>query len=216
MSTEWKREIIDYIRRNRVSTTEVADCLQKTGAIPGLHPITRGHFRVGNVFWVYAFGETNWDVHEQLQDVKDGDVVFVEVFECGDRAIFGDLVSKYLFLYKQVAAVVVTGALRDVHRLIKEAWPIWCTGYNPVGCFNIKIERQLDPEIMREHRQKYHGAVGVCDDTGVVIIPKECHTEEFIKSLEFMEQQEDIWYECIDRRKWSTYRTVCLKEYLQK
>jgi len=36
-----------------------------------------------------------------------------------------------------------------------------------------------------------------------------------LKRLEFVEAQEDIWYECVDRRKWSTFDTVCLKKYLQ-
>ena len=39
-------------------------------------------------------------------------------------------------------------------------------------------------------------------------------TKEFHGRLEFIEQQEDIWYECIDRKKWTTYETVCLKNYL--
>ncbi len=54
-----KNKIIDYIRRNRVSTTEVADCLGKAGVLPNVMPINRGHFKVGNVKWVYAFDNSN-------------------------------------------------------------------------------------------------------------------------------------------------------------
>ena len=39
-------------------------------------------------------------------------------------------------------------------------------------------------------------------------------TEEFYKKLEQIEYQEDIWFDCIDRRKWNTFDTVCLKKYL--
>lgn len=211
---DWKEKIIDYIRRNRVSTTEVADCLNKTGAVENVRPISSGHFRAGNVFWAYAHAESNWDVHERLQHVQERDVVLVEVFDCAERAIFGDLVSKFLILYRQAEAIVVTGNLRDAHRLVKERWPIWCKGFSPVGCFNTKPERPLDPAIIKDREQRFHGAIAVCDDTGVVVIPKEHHTQEFYKRLEFIEQQEDIWYECIDRRKWSTFETVCLKKYL--
>ncbi|HOJ14696.1 MAG TPA: RraA family protein [Deltaproteobacteria bacterium] len=215
-SHEWKEKIIDYIKRNRVSSTEVADCLGKTGAVPDVRPISEGHFRVGNVFWAYAYGESNWDVHERLQHVQEGDVALVEVFDCKDRAVFGDLVSKFLILYRQVSAIVVRGYLRDAHRLIKERWPIWCTGFNPVGCFNQKVDTPFDRDTFEDRLRRYHGAIGVCDDTGVVIIPKEHHTEEFFHKLEFIEQQEDIWYECIDRRKWTTFETVCLKKYADK
>jgi hypothetical protein len=33
--------------------------------------------------------------------------------------------------------------------------------------------------------------------------------------LEWIEEQEDMWFDCVHRRKWSTYDTVCLKKYLQ-
>lgn len=211
-----KERIIDYIRRNRVSSTEVADCLDKSGAVKNVRAINHGHFKVGNVFWAYAHGETNWDVHERLQQVQEADIVFIEVFDCNDRAIFGDLVSKFLILYRQAAAIVVSGNLRDAHRLLKENWPIWCTGFNPEGCFNTKVEPDLDSAIIADRQERYHGAIAVCDDTGVVIISKEHYTEEFYNKLEFIEQQEDIWYECIDRKKWTTYDTVCLKKYLVK
>lgn len=211
-----KKEILEYIKRNRVSSTEVADALGKTGVVSEVRALNSRKFKAGNVFWVYAYGETNWDVHEQIQNVKEGDIVFVEVFDCNEKAIFGDLVAKYLLLYKGAEAIVVNGNLRDVHRLIKEDWPIWLKGVNPVGCFNKKLEKTLDSEIQKEHRSRYDGAIAVCDDTGVVIIPKENHNKEFLEKLEFIEHQEDIWYECIDRKKWSTYEAICLKKYLKE
>lgn len=210
-----KKKIIDYIKKNRVSSTEVADAMNKTGALKNVHAINRGHFRVGNLFWGYAYGGTNWDVHEQIQEVKEGDIVFIEVFECEDKAIFGDIVSKYLILYKQASAVVVNGNLRDAPRMLKENWPIWCKGFNPIGCINQKLEKNISQILKKEKKEFYNGAIAVCDDTGVVVIPKLLHNEEFLKKLEFMEEQEDIWYECIDRKKWSTFDTVCLKKYLK-
>lgn len=210
---EYKSRIIDFIRRNRVSSTEVADCLGKTGGVLGVGPVNRGHFAVGNVFWVYAYGESNWKFHEQIQYVSEGDIVFTEVFDCADRAVFGDIVSKYLLLYRQVSALVVTGRLRDAPRLIKENWPIWCEGFSPIGCSNAQLEHDLALDICAEHRARYDGTVAVCDDTGVVVIPKECLNQSFMRKLEFIETQEDIWYDCIDRKKWSTFETICLKRY---
>jgi regulator of RNase E activity RraA len=209
-------KIIDYIDRNRVSSTEVADALGKTGAVPGVVAVNRRHFKVGKVFWAYAFGGTNWHVHEQIQSAGEGDVVFIEAFDCGDKAIFGDLVSKYLLLYKQASAIVVTGMIRDVHRLVKENWPIWSCGFNPVGCVNENRPVAVDPEVLEDRRRRYSGAVAVCDDTGVVVIPCARLTEEFLDRLHFLEEQEDLWYECIDRKKWSTFDAVCLKKYLEQ
>ncbi|MBU7006395.1 RraA family protein [Phosphitispora fastidiosa] len=211
-----QQKLIEYIKKNRVSSTEVADCLGKRGAIPNIKALNRGHFEVGNVFWAYAYGGSNWDLHEQLQHVKENDIVLVEVFDSDNKAVFGDLVSKYLILYRQVSAIVVVGNLRDVPRLMKENWPIWCEGFNPIGCENVQLESKLDEKIIIERRNQYDGAIAVCDDTGVVLIPQSFHNEEFYRRLEFIESQEDIWYECIDRKKMTTFEAVCLKKYEQK
>ena len=211
MSIEDK--IVDYILTNRVSTTEVADCLGKTGVLPNIYPVNRQQFAAGRVKWVYAYNESNWDVHEQVRDVNKGDIVYIECFDCKERAIIGELVSKYILLYRRAAAIVTNGKMRDAHRLIKENYPIWCTGFTPVGCFNTQNEVPFDEEIVKSRQQDVDGAVFVCDDSGVVLVPKKQLTEEFYSKLEAIEEQEDIWFDCIDRRHWDTFDTVCLKKY---
>ncbi len=208
-----KEKIIDYIRKNRVSSTEVADALGKTGAVDGVFSLNSGHFCVGEIKWIYAANGTNWDVHEQIQNLEPGKIVFVECFNCDNKAIFGDLVSKYILLYKQSIACVVTGKLRDIPHLKKENWPIWCTGVTPIGCLNKQVEK-FPKEILWKHKEKYDGAIAVCDDSGVVIIPKDKICQDFYERLEFIEAQEDKWFECIDQKKWSTFDTICLKKYL--
>lgn len=211
--TEIKEKIIRQIRKNRVSTTEVADCMNKTGAIDGVTPLTSGFHKVGEVFWAYAFNESNWEFHEQVREIPERNIVLCHTFDCKDRAVFGSLVSKFLLLYQQAEAIVVDGHLRDAPHLIKERWPIWIKGVTPIGCFNKKNETPFNPDIIERYREKYQGAIGVCDDSGVVVIEKKFHTQEFLDKLDWIEEQEDTWFDCIDRRKWDTYDTVCLKKY---
>ncbi len=206
-------KIIEYIQTNKVSTTEVADCLGKTGVLPDIYPVNRGQFQAGRVKWVYAYNESNWDVHEQIRDVQKGDIVYIEAFDCNDRSIIGELVSKYILLYRRAGAIVMNARVRDAHKLIKEKYPVWCTGFSPVGCFNTKNENPFDDGIIFSRKRDVDGAVMVCDDSGVVLIPKDQLTEDFYKKLEAIEEQEDIWFDCIDRRKWDTFDTVCLKKY---
>lgn len=210
--TNQQLQIIGYIRANRVSTTEVADCLEKSGNIESVTAVNRGHFRVGPVHWAYAYDQSNWPVHEQIRAAEKDSVVVVSSFACGERAIVGDLVAKFLLLYRQCEALVVDGNVRDAHRLIKENWPVWSTGFNPVGCFNEEVELPHDEFVERE-RERYRDAIAVCDDTGVVIIPASQQNDDFLHKLEAMEAQEDEWYDCIDRRKWDTFETICLKKY---
>ncbi len=209
-----KDKILDYLIRNRVSTTEVADVLGKTGVMPDLMPVNRGHYRAGEVKWIYAYEESNWPIHEQAEHIEDGKIVIVSNFGCGDRAIFGELVAKYILLYKQSQAIVIDGKMRDAAALIKEKWPIWCNGFNPVGCFNRKPSAPLDEQLLMTTKEKYDGAIAVCDDCGVVIIPKERINEELLHGLKHIENQEDIWFDRLNHYKESTFEIVCQKKYL--
>lgn len=215
MENSIKEQIIDFIKRNRVCTTEVADCLNKAGALKNVMPINQGQFKVGNIHWVYTHEESNWEVHEQVIDIQEGDIVFIEAFDVKGRAIIGELVTKYIILYCQASAIVCNEKFRDAAALLKEKYPVWCTGFTPIGCFNRKPEKPLDPAIIKEHKAKYNGAIAVCDDCGVVIIPKECHTEEFLEKLHHIENQEDIWFDRLDHYKENTFEIVCLKNYLK-
>ena len=54
---EMREKIIDYLVRNRVSTTEVADALGKKGVLPNVMPVNRGHYKAGKIKWIYAYEE---------------------------------------------------------------------------------------------------------------------------------------------------------------
>lgn len=209
-----KEAIIEYIRRNRVSTTELADCMDKSGLLENAVALNRGKFKAGNIKWVYAYNESNWSVHEQIREVQPGDVVMIEAFNCADRATIGELVAKYLLLYRGASAIISNAKLRDGARLIKENYPIWCAGLTPIGCFNKKNDVPLDVETHQKHRERYEGSIAVCDDSGVVIIPKNFHTNEFLDKVIAIEEQEDMWFECLNHKKWDTYDIVCMKKYL--
>lgn len=206
-------EIIDYLVHNRVSTTEVADALGKQGSLNKVMPVNWGHYKVGLVKWVYAYDESNWSVHEQIQNIAEGKVVMVEAFDCGERAVFGELVSKYLLLYRQCPAVIVCGNMRDAAALIKNNYAIWCEGFTPVGCFNKKPGYELEKETISLHKEKYDETIAVCDDCGVVIIPKDKINEEFLQKLHYIENQEDIWFDRLDHYKENTFEIVCQKKY---
>ena len=213
MNESIKDKIIDYLIRNRVSTTDVADALGKKGNLPGIMPINIGHYQAGVIKWAYAYGESNWPLHEQITDIEEGMILMTEVFDCGDRAIFGELVSKYILLYRQCKALVVCGNMRDAAALIKNSYPVWCKGLNPVGCFNSKPDYEMNVDLINEHREKYDGAIAVCDDCGVVIIPKTHINEEFLYAVQAIENQEDIWFDRLDHYKENTFEIVCQKKY---
>lgn len=210
-------KIVKLIEDNKISTTEVADVLGKTGALDGILPVNPRHFRTGEVVFVYAYRSSNWDVHEQIARLDcENKIVYIHAIDCENRAVIGDLVSKYLFLYKRCKAIVTNAPVRDAHRLIKENYPVWSAGVTPVGCTNTKNETQPVENELSALRTKYKNGIMVCDDGGVVLIEKEKIEEALIEKLHFIELQEDIWYFCLDVLKLSTYDIVCLKKYLSE
>jgi 4-hydroxy-4-methyl-2-oxoglutarate aldolase len=212
MVNDASQAIYQYIKDNRVSTTEIADALGKTGELDSqLKILTPGTRAVGFVHYVPAFHGSNWHTHLYMRDLPRNSVVFVEGFDCEGKAIFGSLVAKFAMLYKGASGLVVAGLLRDTHTLVKEQYPIWCYGASPIGCTN---EEVVFDHATFEHRQnELSGSLIVADDSGVIIIYQNQLTKTLLEKLEFIEKQEDIWFDCIDRLKWDTYDTVCLKLY---
>lgn len=212
---ELVQEIIELVESNRISSTEVADALGKKGVLPNLRPINPSQHVVGEVFYVYAHSESNWPLHEQIQNVPEKSILYVDAFDCNEKAIFGDLVAKYLMLYKKVKGIIVQGKMRDIPDIKKYTYPIWCTGYSPLGCYNSNIEPSA--EVLSEavrRAKKLNGSLAICDDSGVTVIDNELITQDTYANLELIELQEDIWSFCINTLKWNTYETVCLKKYL--
>lgn len=205
--------ILDFCTANRVSTTEVADALGKSGVLPGVVPVNSSQYRVGPVRAIFTANNSNYAVHEQIKDVQKGEVVIIFTHQCDERAIVGELVAKFILLYKGAAALVVQGKVRDAACLRRQGYAVWAEGVSPLGCFNTPgapYPRDLEEQM----RTAYEGGVAVCDDGGVTVIPRNRLDEEMLVRLRRIEMQEDIWFFCLDTLKWDTKKIVCDKAYL--
>ena len=49
----------------------------------------------------FTANNSNYSVHEQILDVKQGDVVIIFTHNCNGRAIIGDLIAKFEFKFIQ-------------------------------------------------------------------------------------------------------------------
>jgi 4-hydroxy-4-methyl-2-oxoglutarate aldolase len=216
------KELIDsmvlLIERNRISATEVSDALGKKGVLHGIQALNQGKFVSGKVSYIYGHQDSNWPLHEQAQHVEEGSIVYVDMIDCtNNMAAFGDLVTKYLILYKRVKGIVVNGLMRDIPNLRKNGYPVWCTGATPLGCYNRKVEETENVKaVSAANRAVFEGGILTCDDSGCTLISPDLINADTYKKLEHIELQEDIWYYCIDTLKWSTYETVCAKLYLEQ
>ncbi|NOX15366.1 MAG: RraA family protein [Epsilonproteobacteria bacterium] len=210
-----KSKIIKYIEKNKISSVEISDALVKQGVLDGLKPINQRHFAVGEVEYIYTFSNSNWELHKQISDIHEDKIVFIDTFDCSNRAVLGDIVSKYIMLYKNAKAIIVNGLVRDVHRLKKEDYSMWSKGVTPLGCYNkeMTLDKNIENEI-KKRKEMFQNSIIVADDSGCTLIEEKNINEQFLNKLEFIELQEDIWYFCIDTLKMNTYKTICLKKYL--
>jgi regulator of RNase E activity RraA len=218
MNNELLNSIVLLIERNRISATEVSDALSKQGVLFGINALNHGKFVSGKVAYIYGHQNSNWPIHEQAQHVPEGSIVYVDMIDCtNNMAAFGDLVTKYLILYKRVKGIVVNGLMRDIPNLRKNSYPVWCTGTTPLGCYNREVDETENVKAIAEaNRARFEGSILTCDDSGCTLIGPELITADTYKKLEYIELQEDVWYYCIDTLKWSTYETVCEKRYLSQ
>jgi 4-hydroxy-4-methyl-2-oxoglutarate aldolase len=204
-------DLVEYIKKNRISSTEFADALGKKGVIPNLEPTLLGSYAAGEVFLVYGCNNSNYTIHKQISTNSDlrGKVILIANFDSDpNRACIGDLVCKYLCLYRGAQAVVVLGKVRDLQELRKQKWPVWSQGASPLGFIN-EPARHPDPEWISDIRKRFEGAIAVCDDTGVAISFPEQKLDVLLQRVESLEKQEDDWYFRLDRNKESTFDIVC-------
>ena len=211
---EFLKPIINFIKENKVNTTEVADCLSKTGALKNLRPIVNRHFVVGEISYIFGHSDTNWPIHEQLINLESGKIIFIDCTNIKERALFGELVASFMFKKLNAIAVITNGLVRDAGELINLGYPIWCNGFTPEGCYNIKRDLTPDIDILVKKRKDFlEGSIAVCDDCGVVIIPKKDINKYMYSKLIAIEEQEKTWFDCVLNRDWNTFDTVCLKKY---
>jgi 4-hydroxy-4-methyl-2-oxoglutarate aldolase len=214
-TTTIAQRIIETIKLNRISTTEVADALGKRHVMQGLLPVTHDLHCVGPVRPIFTAYNSNYGIHDQVRAVEPDEVVVVYTHQCEGRAILGDLVAKFVTLYRRAAAIAVDGLVRDAARLRRERYPVWSTGVTPLGCYNVEGET-FPRDIEAEIRSGVEGGIAVCDDGGVVVIPAAEANEATLEKLNKIELQEDIWYYCLNVLKWDTKRIVVDRDYLKE
>jgi 4-hydroxy-4-methyl-2-oxoglutarate aldolase len=209
-------KIIEIINNLELTTTEIADALNKTGIIPLCYPISginKNEVKVGFVRTMFAANGSNWEVHEDVEKIEANEIPVIFTENCNDRAIIGELVAKYMIEKKDAAAVVIHGLIRDLNPLIDSDLPIWSMGFTPIGCVN-SMSVRFPQEKRMELETKYHGGIAICDITGVIVIQKTNFNQEMIDNLYLIKDQEKIWFHCMNELNWDTKKIVCDKAYL--
>jgi|APGre2960657404_1045060.scaffolds.fasta_scaffold04245_3 regulator of RNase E activity RraA len=195
--------LLETIISLNLGSSEIADALGKTGSLE-VQPINSGKKVCGECYYIPAFDNTNWNVHEKIKSIPEKAVAVIVGINT-DRAIIGDLICEYLFEFKKVTAVVVIGKIRDIQTIKNHTWPVWCRGFSPVGAFNKKTLPSEDSTCQSIVWEKMlEDTIVICDETGVVVIKKDFPIEDVIA----ISEKEKFWHEQLRWGK-STFEIVC-------
>ena len=218
-SKTYGNKIIKILKDLDLTTTEVADALNKTGIIPLCYPINHEHkhdeIKIGYARTMFAANSSNWEVHEDVFKIKNNEIPIIFTENCDDRAIIGELIIKYMVENKGANAVVVHGLVRDLKPLIDNKYPVWCMGVSPIGCVNT-ASAPFTFEKRVELEKKYSGGIAICDSSGVIVIQQKNFNQKMIDNLLLIKDQEKIWFYCMDQLGWDTKKIVCEKAYLNE
>jgi 3-hexulose-6-phosphate synthase/6-phospho-3-hexuloisomerase len=183
-----EKDLLDAF--SKVSSCNVADAQHKKGAMKGIHPrIKHGVKMAGKALTVHTVNGDWAKPVEAIDKAKPGDVIVIDA--CGGEiAVWGELAS-WSCKTKEVAGVVIDGAVRDIDSIIDLEFP----------CFSRHIASNAG-------EPKGYGGIGqeiVCggvtvksgdwivgDESGVVVVPQEHALEVANRALDVLERENRV------------------------
>ncbi|MBN1860389.1 MAG: orotidine 5'-phosphate decarboxylase [Candidatus Thermoplasmatota archaeon] len=178
-----------YDAFHRVSTPNISDAMHKQGALQGIRPITTGFHMVGRALTVRTIDGDWAKPIEAIDKAEKGTVLVVDVNK-GTTAVWGELATWSAKL-KELAGVVIDGAVRDYDDLLKIQFPIF-SRYIVPNAGEPKGLGEISAEITCGNQTIRTGDWIIGDDSGVVVVPQEIAQEIANRALDVKEQENRI------------------------
>jgi 3-hexulose-6-phosphate synthase/6-phospho-3-hexuloisomerase len=180
-----------------VSTPNISDAMHRKGAMQDIFPMFKGKKMVGTAVTVQTF-KGDWAKTVEAIDVaKKGDVI---VIYNGSRHVapWGGLATLSC-INKEIAGIVIDGAVRDIDDISKMDMPVFATCAVP-NAGEPKGFGEINTEIICGNQTVKPGDFIVGDDNGVVVVPRE-RAYEIARRAKEVEKTELRLFEEIKRGK---------------
>jgi len=134
VSGQWERVPLEQIAAiAHYPVALIGDVLQRLGMMASaIHHVAGKASFYGTVLPILTWEGDNLAIHRALDDARPGDVLVINGNGEVNRAVFGDLLGE-VCLARNVAAVVIDGAVRDVEELDVMGLPTYARAVNPAG-----------------------------------------------------------------------------------
>lgn len=171
-----------------------------------ISPVNRSvETTAGTVLTVETPAGSNYAVHKALEYVEPGDVLVVDGEGGMNRAVWGELMSRFS-IREGLSAVVIDGAIRDTDAHLGLDIPVYCKGSTPKG--PAKIERgSVGGSVSCDGVPVESGDIAVCDGDGVAFVPSE-DASQILEECEKKLEEEDEWMEAADNSNKTTLEII--------
>jgi 3-hexulose-6-phosphate synthase/6-phospho-3-hexuloisomerase len=172
-----------------VSTPNISDAMHKHGAMQGIKPIKTGFHMVGKALTVKTIDGDWAKPIEAIDKAEKGNVIVVDV-NGGKTAIWGELAT-WSAKKKELAGVVIDGAIRDIDDILKMDFPVFCRYISP-NAGEPKGFGEIGAEINCGNQTVQTGDWIIGDDSGVIVVPQKIAQEIANRALDVKEQENRI------------------------
>ena len=186
-----------------VSVPNITDAMHRKGAMHSLISICGDVHMVGRAVTVMTVAG-DWAKPVQAIDVAGkGDVIVINNSRAKDIAPWGELATRSC-INREIAGVVIDGAVRDVDDIRKLRYPLFATATVP-NAGEPKGFGEIGAEITCCGQNVRSGDWIIGDESGVVVVPKERGYEIARRAVEINKTEQRVREEI---RRGSTLATV--------
>jgi len=178
-----------------VSAPNISDAMHKQGAMKDIKPVKLGFHMVGKALTVRTIDGDWAKPVEAIDKAEPGQVIVVDV-NGGKTAIWGELAT-WSAKGKDLAGVVIDGAVRDLDDLVKIDFPIFSRHISP-NAGEPKGFGEIGAEITCGSQTVRNGDWIIGDDSGIVVVPQEIAQEIANRALDVKEHENRIREEIKD------------------
>ncbi len=180
---------------SKVSTPNISDAMHRAACMQDIHPVKSGYCMVGRAVTVRTIDGDWAKPVEAIDKAEKGDILIIDACK-GRIAVWGELAT-WSAMKKDLAGVVVDGAVRDVDDIVNIDIPVFSRHISS-NAGDPKGYGEIGSEVICGGLKVKSGDYVVGDDSGVVVIPSEIAQEIANRALDVKEHENRIRQEIKD------------------
>ena len=164
------KELVEKFRG--LPAANIADEMKSFGCMDARIKPVNGALLLGTAFTVKLSATDNLLLHKAVDMAQPGDVILVDVQGNLTNAVIGEIMLR-LAIKRNIAGIIVDGAIRDIDALRQMDIPVFAAGCTPKGPYK-KGPGEINVPISCGGLAVFPGDIIVGDADGVVVIsPKD-------------------------------------------